>query len=128
MFYKERSFRPVWAKGSRLGPEAELLLKILAEAPRDGLDPERYKVRNLTKAVSEARDGKPAAVARAELSLSQALVDYVLDLREPPRPSDMVYTDPELAPQKLTAREVLDKADAAPSLRRHLAEVRRMNP
>jgi murein L,D-transpeptidase YcbB/YkuD len=60
--------------------------------------------------------------------LSQGFADYIVDLHEPPQPSDMVYIDAELAPRKLTAREVLDEAGAAPSLRAHLAEVRRMNP
>jgi len=127
-YYREHAFRPIWAKGSRLGPETNLLLAILSRSRRDGLDPERYRVRHLAQAVAEARGGKAAAVARAELMLSQAFADYVVDLHEPPRTSDMVYIDAELAPQKLTARQVLDKAGAAPSLRRHLSEARRMNP
>jgi murein L,D-transpeptidase YcbB/YkuD len=85
-------------------------------------------VPRLRQAFAEALEGKPAAVARAELMLSQAFADYVVDRRTPPEGSDMVYVDAELAPPKLTAREVLDEAGAAPSLRAHLAEVRRMHP
>ncbi|HEX8256579.1 MAG TPA: L,D-transpeptidase family protein [Allosphingosinicella sp.] len=54
--------------------------------------------------------------------------DYVRDLRQPAGDPGTFFVDPELAPPRLTGRQALEAAAAAPSLAAHLSGVRRMNP
>jgi murein L,D-transpeptidase YcbB/YkuD len=127
-FYRERGFRPIWIGGKRLRPEASRLLDILATADRQGLDPVAYATPELKSAVASASRGDAAALARADLLLSRAFVDYVRDLRRLPEGPKMLFVDPELVPEPPSERAVLDRLVAAPSLAEGLAAATRMNP
>ena len=125
-FYKERGFRPLWVRRSGVTSEGRQLLEMLSAANEDGLGPERYDLPLLRKAASAA--GDPATVAKAELLLSRAFADYVRDLHVPKDEKALFFVDAELAPLRLSQREVLETAAAAPSLAEHLGTLRRMNP
>ena len=124
-FYAARARRPLWL--GQPGRQVDVLLEILETAQLDRLDPRKYRVGSLEKAVRSARSGNPRAVLKADMLLSDALVDYVRDLR---RPSDLgiVYVDGELRPGPPSPRAILERAAAAPSLERYVAGMGWMHP
>ena len=83
-FYRSRGGAPLWLAPSA-GNAAPLLLQILGSARADNLNPKRYPVRNLARALQAASTGNPAAVRGAEMMLSQAFVAYARDLRHDPQ-------------------------------------------
>jgi murein L,D-transpeptidase YcbB/YkuD len=127
-FYKERGFRPLWVRRSGLTPAGKRLLNMVAGADRDGLNPDKYDLPLLRTAAAAAGSGDPADTAKAELLLSRAFADYVRDLHQPVDRKGMYFVDAELAPARLTRRQVLEAAAAVPSLAEHVAEAGRMNP
>ena len=127
-FYKERAFRPLWVRRSGLTPVGKRLLETIGKAEQDGLDPARYGLPLLRSALGASAAGDAAMVAKAELLLSRAFADYVRDLHQPAADKAMFFVDAELAPARLSRREVLEAAAAAPSLERHVAQAVRMNP
>jgi murein L,D-transpeptidase YcbB/YkuD len=127
-FYRERGHRPLWARGSRLGDEAAVLVRMLRAAETHGLDPARYGLAEIEAATAAAAGGERTAVARAELLLSRAFADFAGDVRRVPKAAQLHYVDEELAPHQPSVREVMDAAAAAPSLAEHLAAVERVNP
>ena len=125
-FYKARDGRPLWF--SQSGRQADVLLEILSSAELDELNADRYKVDELRRAVQKASDsGSSRAMRRADKLLSQALVDYVRDVRTPPR-TDTIYVDSDLKPSPPSAGAILDAAAKAPSLESYVAEMRWMSP
>ena len=124
-FYVARQGRPLWF--SQGGRQIDDLIEILNSAQIDGLRPERYRTDLLTRAVWAAQSGKPKAVRRADMMLSQALVNYVRDLRQP-GDTGVIYVDPELKPGPPTPRAILEAAERAPSLERYVAEMRWTHP
>ena len=86
---------PAWfANGSPAA--ARQLVQLLATAQVEGLNPKRYNVRNLSRAV-EAAAANPAARSQAEHMLNQALVAYVRDSRRDPNVG-IIYVDSGLKP------------------------------
>ena len=125
-FYSARKGRPLWF--SEGGRQADLLLELLGSAELDGLEPGKYRVDGLTKAVERARSSQSRkALRRADMMLSQALVDYVRDLRAPVE-GGVIYVDNELRPATPSAGSILEALSRAPSLERYVAEMRWMNP
>lgn len=124
-FYAARDGRPLWL--GRSGLQADVLLELLETSSLDGLNPRKYRVRNIQRAVRAARDGNSRAVRRADRMLSEALVDYVRGLR---RPSDIgiIYVDRDLRPAPPSPRSILEAAAAAPSLERYVAAMGWMHP
>src|SRR6266576_5427099 len=70
-FYRARGGAPLWF-APNAGAAAQQLLQLLATAQADRLNPRRYNVRGLARAVADAQTGYPAAVQRAEAMLSSA--------------------------------------------------------
>jgi murein L,D-transpeptidase YcbB/YkuD len=126
-FYKARGHRPLWIRGSVLGPEAYRFLDLVRTADLDGLDPGDYRPRALADAIEDARSGSPKALAKAEMLLSAQFIDYVQDMRRP-RDIGMHYVDRELMPAKPSPRSVLEDAAAAPSLLTYLNNIGWMHP
>jgi murein L,D-transpeptidase YcbB/YkuD len=124
-FYKGRDKRPLWL--SQQGRQAALLIDMLESAELDGLQPDKYRPAALRSALSAAQSGSSKAVRRADMMLSEAFVDYVRDLRQP---ADVgtIYVDRELRPSAPSAESILQAAAKAPSLERHVAEMRWMHP
>ncbi len=124
-FYAARNWRPVWL--AHPGRQIDVLLEILDSARVDGLDPRRYRIGNLQKAVRAARGGNPRAVRKADMMLSQALVDYARDLQRSPA-SRTIYVDAALRPTAFTPRSILTSAAGAPSLEQYVARWGWMHP
>jgi murein L,D-transpeptidase YcbB/YkuD len=122
-FYRERGGKPLWLAPDA-GPAAQQLLSLLATAQADHLNPKRYNVKALTRALESARQG--GGVQRAELMLSQAFVAYARDQRHDP--GGVVYVDPELRPTPPSADELLSAAARAPSLSDYVQNMGWMNP
>jgi len=123
-FYEARDGRPLWLKGGA-AVEPMLLLDYLRTAEADGLNPGRYRVAELAKAIRSARS--PSQIRKADMLLSQAFVAYVRDLKRAPM-GGMIWVDPELKPKAPNPRQLLEAAAAAPSLQSYLSEMRWMNP
>ena len=122
-FYKGR-VEPLWF--GKPGRQVQLLMQLLASSELDGL-PGRYRVDVLRQALQAASSGDRKAIGRADTLLSQVFVDYVHALRTPAGTGTM-YVDRELKPRPPTDRAILEAALKTPSLERHIAEMRWMNP
>ncbi|MET0372904.1 MAG: L,D-transpeptidase family protein, partial [Rhizorhabdus sp.] len=128
-FYRGRDFAPIWSEPTghwliwptaRLIPEARLLADRIAQTM-----PERRSA--LSAAIGAAGSGDVDDVARAELLLSLALGDYRRRLHHSVAPARLAWLDPALAPPSDGAG-VLEEAARAPSLRRYLDLIDRVNP
>lgn len=128
-FYAARDHRPIWFRDGAAGEEAQALLRLIASARYDGLDPDDYKPRAILSALKRAGDEDADAedFAKAETLLSRSFVALARDMR---RPADMgvIYPDAELRPRVPSQRELLEQAAAAPSLSAYLERVGWMNP
>jgi murein L,D-transpeptidase YcbB/YkuD len=125
-FYRARGGAPLWFS-PRSGAAAHQLVQLLATAQADNLNPRRYNVRAIERAVQDAARGDPGAVQRAEAMLSAAFVAYARDQKHDPR-IGIIYVDPELKPTPPSARELLNDAARAPSLSDYVAQIGWMNP
>jgi murein L,D-transpeptidase YcbB/YkuD len=125
-FYRTRGGAPLWFSPSSAGA-AQQLLQLLSTAQADNLNPRRYNVRGLSRAVQDAQSGNPLAVQRAEAMLSAAFVAYARDQKHDPN-IGIIYVDPELKPTPPSAMELLTQASRAPSLSEYVAQIKWMNP
>ena len=125
-FYRSRGGAPLWfAPASRTA--AQQLVQLLSTAQADGLNPKRYDVRALSRAVGEAGSRNPAAVQRAEAMLSAAFVAYAQDLRHDPKVG-IIYVDQQLKPTPPSASAILSEAAHAGSLSDYVQKMGWMNP
>jgi len=125
-FYRSRGGAPLWFSPSSAGAPQQLL-QLLSSSQADNLNPRRYNVRGLSRAVQDAQRGNPAAVQRAEAMLSAAFVAYARDQKHDPN-IGIVYVDPELKPTPPSALELLTQASRAPSLSEYVSQIKWMNP
>lgn len=125
-FYAARDGRPLWLQDGS-GAAGTAMLDLLRTADADGLDPSRYPVGQLSRALGSAWGGSPAQVRKADRMLSDAFVAYVRDLRKTPRVA-IVWVDPALQPKAPNPRFLLEAAAKAPNLEQWLAEMHFMNP
>lgn len=125
-FYRARGGAPLWF-APNAGNAGQQLVDLLATAQADHLNPRRYNLRGLSRAIADARTGNPAAIQRAEVLLSSAFVTYVSDLKHDPAVG-IIYVDNELKPQAPAPRELLGAAAAAPSLGDYVQQMAWMNP
>lgn len=126
-FYAARDGAALWIRGGAISPAAEALLRLIDTADLDGLDADDYRPRTLVRALERAESGEAEDLARAEVLLSRTLVDLARDMARP-RDIGVVYPDAELRPKPPSAREVLARAAAAPSLARHVEQAGWMHP
>jgi murein L,D-transpeptidase YcbB/YkuD len=125
-FYRARGGQLLWLSPSS-GPAADQLIQTLATAQADGLNPRRYDIRGLSRALAAARTGNPAAMQRADMMLSQAFVQYARDLQHDPGVG-IIYVDRELAPQPASAQFLLSQAASAPNISEYVQQIGWMNP
>jgi L,D-transpeptidase YcbB len=125
-FYASRGGAPLWF-APKSGAAAQQLLQLLATVQADGLNPKRYNLKSLGRAVQAAQSGDPAAVQRADAMLSAAFVVYARDLRQDPH-IGIIYVDSELKPAPPSATVLLNQAAHAPSLTDYVGQMRWMNP
>lgn len=125
-FYTARHGQPLWF-GPTSGYAAQAFVELLKNAKNDGLDPERYGLNTLQKALADAASGKRKDIGRADAMFSQAFASYVSDLRQQPD-IGIIYVDQQLKPGVPLARGILEKAAAAPSLETYVRTMAWMNP
>jgi murein L,D-transpeptidase YcbB/YkuD len=126
-FYRSRGNAPLWFSPSA-GNAAQQLIQQLGTAHADNLNPRRYDIRGLQRAVQNATQRRdPASIQRAEMMLSQALVAYARDLKRDPNVG-VIYVDRELKPTPPSPRAVLAAAAASPSLGQYVSQLGWMNP
>ncbi|HEY3815153.1 MAG TPA: L,D-transpeptidase family protein [Caulobacteraceae bacterium] len=127
-FYKARNWRPLWFDGTNPRPEAAQLVAALRGAAADNLNPGAYRPDRLATLIATTPANDLEARARVDIALSEALADYVSDLRLPPPGERLYYADPDLPPPAVTESAVLTQAASAPSLGAWLAKARQVNP
>ena len=125
-FYRSRGGAPLWFSPTA-GPAPQQLLQLLSTAHADNLNPNRYRVAQLSRAVQAASRGNPAAVQRAEVMLSEAFVTYVRDLKRDPNVG-IIYVDPELKPTPPSPRTILDQAGSSGSISKYMDRMGWMSP
>jgi murein L,D-transpeptidase YcbB/YkuD len=125
-FYRSRGGAPLWF-APNAGDAAPQLVQLLATAQADHLNPKRYNVRGLQRAVADARTGNPAAIQRAEAMLSGAFVAYAADMKHDPGVG-IIYVDPELKPAPPSPADLLTAASRATSLSDYVQQMGWMNP
>lgn len=127
-FYALRGHRPLWFGASLADASAaHALIGLLRTAHADGLDPGRYDIDRLDRAVSLAEGGSFDAIGRADRLLSEALVTYARDLRRKSS-TDMLWVDSKLRPMPPVPSEILDSFASAGSPRDFIARMGWMNP
>lgn len=125
-FYRDRANRPLWVNGRTLRPEAEQVVRMIEGARADGLDPKAYGAGELRNALTAAAGGTPADLERAEMLLSEAITQYVGDLRRRAA-GGITYVDADLAPAPVAPRMTLQAIADAPTLAAGIAKVTRVN-
>ncbi|WP_421726330.1 L,D-transpeptidase family protein [Bauldia sp.] len=76
-FYKARGFAPVWVEDGALTDDAISLIVRIKDANTDGLDPVDYRLPR--QSVGRYQAATPLRAAEADLTLSQAVIDYARD-------------------------------------------------
>jgi murein L,D-transpeptidase YcbB/YkuD len=127
-FYEARQYRPLWIRGWGLKPEARAVVEATAHARDDRLDPAAYGVAGLPEVLAQAQSGRPADLARAEIALSNAAGGYLSDLHALQPGAEMIYTDPSVAPPRLSRTGVLQTLAAARSPAAGMDMLHRMHP
>jgi murein L,D-transpeptidase YcbB/YkuD len=125
-FYRARSSAPLWFSPAA-GDAAQQLVSLLGTSSLDGLDPDKYHVAELQKALQSAWGGKRKLVAQADQQLSDAFVAYVRDLKRDPG-LGIIYVDRDLRPASPSPMAALLSAAAAPSLSQYVQQMAWMNP
>jgi murein L,D-transpeptidase YcbB/YkuD len=121
-FYRSRGGAPLWFS-PKSGDAAQQLLMLLSTARADNLNPNRYNVKGVARAIDAARRGD---IQRSELVLSQALVAFARDVRHDP--GGVIYVDSELKPTPPSAMALLGQAAAAPNLADYVENEGWMSP
>jgi murein L,D-transpeptidase YcbB/YkuD len=124
-FYRSRGGAPMWF-APRSGDAAHQLLMLISTARIDRLNPNRYNVKGVSRAIQSAQGGDPAAIRRAEIVLSQAFVSFARDVKRDP--GGVVYVDSELKPTSPSARALLGQAASAPNFADYVQNAGWMNP
>ncbi len=113
-FYAARGFAPLWVADGRLDAPARSVLARIDRAAEDGLD-----LRGTP--VTAPAGGDPAALAAAELSLTEAAVDYARQASggriDPARIGELVAAKPEVARPGAVLAALRDAPDAGEALR-----------
>jgi len=121
-FYRSRGGAPLWF-APRSGNAAQELLTLLSTARADNLNPSRYNVKGVARAIQSAQRGD---VQRAEMVLSQAFLAFARDVERDP--GGVIYVDSALKPTPPTAVELLGQASQASSLAEFVQNEDWMNP
>ncbi|HET9335888.1 MAG TPA: L,D-transpeptidase family protein [Sphingomicrobium sp.] len=112
--YDREMAGPQWVRSGD-DRAAQHLIGLLQSSDLDGLDPGKFNVNALKRAVLAAEDGDPASAAKANAMLDAALVAYVTALREAPT-RDWIINDRDAIPAPPPPNELLTQARRSPSL------------
>src|SRR5579864_220554 len=112
-FYSRRAFRPVWTT-----PDEEARVRVvLAHADREGLAPDDY----MMGAIQRPENDDPAKLAKYDLLLSNALLQYASDVRVGRVAAGAGEFDVDLPAQHYNAVDDLEKALSRGTLADYLA-------
>ena len=125
LFYAGRGFAPVWVEAAGPGSRATAASTLVAEAYRDGLDPDEYGL----PAIKTGLDARtPAQLANLEFLLSRALVRLGGDIGTGRVQPGKVDPELHLAPKRLEPLLVLSNAAAASDLDAYLRSLAPATP
>ena len=74
--YQSQGFKPVWTTDGKLSPRGEAVLKQLAAASDEGLDPAQYLPTVLSSFDAPVPEGDAAAMARLDIGLTTMALKY----------------------------------------------------
>jgi murein L,D-transpeptidase YcbB/YkuD len=123
-FYERRSYAPAWIGEKGVRPDADDLIAALADAPADGLDPERYRLADLRQRLAQTRGAAtPGDLAEIDLRLTDAFLRLATDLRNGAVNPQLIYPDCEIDIPEVDLSASLESALAAGRVRPALAEL-----
>ena len=124
-FYAARGQRPLWLADK---PAVTALIALLNGSSLDKIDAAALDLAPLDAALAAAESGDPAAVARADMLLSDRFIRYARALRTiDPQVLGFEIADPRARPTVPGATLLLKNAAAAPSLAEHVRQMKWMN-
>jgi murein L,D-transpeptidase YcbB/YkuD len=106
--YGADAYRPIWFRADATTPAVAVAIAALRAAPDHGIPAEAYAVAALERAVAAARaTGRtPAVVARADVALTAAMLQFLSDLHKGRvRPQDV---EPHYRPPAKSMGELFD--------------------
>ncbi|WP_445190699.1 L,D-transpeptidase family protein [Sphingobium sp. HWE2-09] len=128
-FYAPRGYWPLWVDKDRVNSQADALLALIDQSDADGLNPRNYGARDLKRLIETAdSERSPKALARADLALSRAFADLVIDMRRPAKGVKMRYIDQEAEPKPPGPADIIRAAALAPSLTDYIQTAGWMSP
>ena len=77
--YRQQNFAPLWTREGSLSPRANALLKLLAAAADEGLEPSHYLPPSLTAFDAQPPAYDPAAMARLDVEITARAMRYARD-------------------------------------------------
>ena len=110
-FYVARGGAPLWLKAGVDSPAARELIGVLERAQLDGMANGPAAAAEAQAMLARAQSGDPTAIAGADRILSNAWVQYVQALENPP--TGMTYADAWVAPRHQSDATILAQAAAA---------------
>jgi L,D-transpeptidase YcbB len=123
-FYERRSYAPAWIGEKGVRPDGDDLIAALADAPADGLDPERYRLADLRQRLTQARgNAAPGDLAEIDLRLTDAFLRLATDLRNGAVNPQLIAPDCEIDIPEVDLSASLESALAAGRVRPVLAEL-----
>ncbi|HEY3569279.1 MAG TPA: L,D-transpeptidase family protein [Thermoanaerobaculia bacterium] len=121
-FYDRRQHAPAWIDDKGLRPEADELIAALADAPADGLDPERYRLADLRQRLAQARSAPaPGDLAEIDLRLTDAFLGFAADLYNGAVNPDLLYSDCRIDLPETDLAAALESALTGGHLRQAIA-------
>jgi murein L,D-transpeptidase YcbB/YkuD len=123
-FYDRHGYAPAWIGDKGVKPDADELIAALADAPADGLDPERYRLADLRQRLAQTRaTPTPGDLAELDLRLTDAFLRLAADLRNGAVNPQLIDPDCEIDIPEVDLSATLEKALAAGRVRPALAEL-----
>src|SRR4051812_23999887 len=125
-FYERRQYAPAWIGDKGVRPDADELIAALADAPADGLDPERYRLADLRQRLAQAKSAPNSSpnggdLAEIDLRLTDAFLRFAADLYNGAVNPDLIYSDCRLNLPETDLAAALESAVTGGHVRQALA-------
>ena len=125
-FYRAQSYAPSWILDGKLTDRALSVIARIKQAGADGLDPSAYHVPHVQ--IGVAMPATEQALARAEVMLSQAVIDYVHDAHSGRLDPADISQNFDFAPHIADPVKALDKISMADDAAKVLASYNPQHP
>jgi L,D-transpeptidase YcbB len=123
-FYDRRQYAPAWIGDKGVRPDADELIAALADAPADGLDPERYRLADLRQRLAQAKSAPVSGdLAEIDLRLTDAFLRFAADLYNGAVNPDLIYSDCRYNLPETDLAAALESAVTGGHVRQSLAEL-----